>query len=135
MKILFIIIFSIATFTTETVQENDLIGTYNIIEFEVINDNVSNKTTKTQLEENDSVWNLELMEDNRLSQSSNMHSGQLETQEGTWKSSDNSLTFLLQLNNREIELIYTYKLKNDSLILNRSDPTGTMKIISKFNRK
>jgi len=135
MKTLLIILFSIAIITTETVQENDLIGIYDIFEFEVINNNDSNKTTQSQLEENNSVWELAIMEDGKIKQSSNMHSGTLESQKGTWKSSKNNLTFQLQLDNREIELIYTYELKNNILVLTRSNPSGTMKIISKFKRK
>jgi hypothetical protein len=133
LKTLIITLFCISTFSITTAQETNLIGTWNIIEFEIINENNSNKTTKDQLKENESVWDLVFIEKGKFKQSSNMHSGNLESQDGTWEILDNNLKLTLLLNGNEIELGYEYELKNNILTLKRSNPLPTIKIVSKFN--
>ena len=135
MKTLIITLFCISTFSITTAQKTNLIGTWNIIEFKIINENNSNKTTKDQLKENESVWDLVFIEKGKFKQSSNMHSGNLESQNGTWETSENNLTLTLLINDSEIELGYEYEIKDNILILKRSNPMETMRIISKFYKK
>lgn len=135
MKTLLITLFCISTFTTIIAQITDLTGTWKIIEFEMINEKNNNKRTEEKLKEDGSVWELFIMEEGNLKQSSNMHSGVIESQEGSWKTSDNNLTFVLQIDNREIKLVYKYQIIDNILILERSNPMSTMKIISKFRKK
>ena len=75
------------------------------------------------------------MDDGKFKQWSNMRTGTLESQEGTWKTSEDILTLELQFNEQTIILNYTFKLTDNILELNRSNPMGTMKIVTKFRKQ
>jgi hypothetical protein len=136
MKTLIIVLFCITTFYISNAQDIDLIGTWNIIEFAIISDENSEKMTEDKLKEDGSVWDLFFEEGGKFKQTSNMSgTGTMDSQEGTWETSDENLTFVLLMNENKIELNYTYELKEDVLILTRSNPMGTMKIVSKFKKE
>lgn len=135
MKDLFKVFFCFFIVSMSTAQTTDLIGTWNVIDFNMVNDGNNNNSNENKLKEDGSVWDLFFMENGNLKQSSNMRNGTLETHEGTWKISDNSLTFELQVDNREIELVYVYKIEENILILERSNQSGTWRVTSKFKRK
>ena len=44
--------------------------------------------TEEQLKEKQFIWDLNLLEDGTLTQTSNMRIGETETQEGSWKVTD-----------------------------------------------
>ena len=136
MKTYLLVLFCIATFSISNAQVKDLIGTWNIIDFATISDNNSEKMTEDKLKENGSVWDLFFMEEGKFKQTSNMSgTGTMDSQEGVWKTSDKNLTIGLQMNDRKFELNYTYELKENILVLTRSNPMGTMKIVSTFRKK
>ncbi len=136
MKTYLLVLFCIATFSISNAQVKDLIGTWNIIDFATISDNNNVKMTEDKLKENGSVWDLFFMEEGKFKQTSNMSgTGTMDSQEGDWKTSDKNLTIGLQINDRKFELIYTYELKENILVLTRSNPMGTMKIVSTFRKK
>ena len=136
MKTLIIILLCITTFCISNAQDIDLIGTWNITEFAVISDEHIEKMTEDKLKEDGSVWDLFFKEGGKFKQTSNMSgTGTMDSQEGTWETTDENLTFVLQMNDSKIELNYTYELEEDILILKRSNPMGTMKIVSKFKKK
>ena len=136
MKTSIIVLFCITIFYISNAQNIDLIGTWNIIEFAVISDENSEKMTEEKLKEDGSVWDLLFEEGGKFKQTSNMSgNGTMDSQEGTWETSDDNLMFVLQMNDSKLELNYTYELKENILILKRSNPMGTMKIVSKFKKK
>ena len=134
MKPLLFILFFIGILANKT-QDSNIIGTWNIIEFTMTNGDNVNKSTKEQLIENKSVWDLYFKEDGTLKQTSNMRTGESETQEGTWKITDGNLVLILKFNNRDITIKYDYELKNETLTLKRGNPMGTMDIETKFKKK
>ncbi len=128
--------FCISTFSISNAQVKELIGSWNLNEFTFVNEKNKDTMNSDKLKEDGSVWDLFFMEDNKFKQTSNMSgSGTMDSQEGTWKSSDDSLNLILEINNQNLELNYTYELKGNNLILFRSNPKGTMKVIAKFKRK
>ena len=136
MRTLIIVLFCFTIFCISNAQDIDLIGTWNIIEFAVISDENSERMTEDKLKEDGSVWDLFFEEEGKFKQTSNMSgTGTMDSQEGTWETSDENLTFVFQMNDRKLELTYTYELKENILILKRSNPMGTMKIVSKFKKK
>jgi len=134
MKPLLFILFFIGILVNKT-QDSNIIGTWNIIEFTMTNGDNVNKTTKEQLIENKSVWDLYFMEDGTLKQTSNMRTGETETQEGTWKITDGNLIFMLKFNNSDFTIEYHYEHKNEILTLKRGNPMGTMDIETTFKKK
>lgn len=116
-------------------QDTDVIGTWNIIEFTMTNGDNENKMTEDQLNKNKSVWDLYLMRDGTLKQTSNMRTGEIETQEGTWKVDNGNLILTLKFNERDITIEYGYELTGDILTLKRGNPAGTMSIETKFRKK
>ena len=136
MKTLIIVLFCITIFCISNPQDIDLIGTWNIVEFAVISNENSEKMTEEKLKDDGSVWDLFFEEGGKFKQTSNMSgTGTMDSQEGTWETSDDNLMFVLQMNDSKLELNYTYELKENILILKRSNPMGTMKIVSKFKKK
>ena len=75
------------------------------------------------------------MDEGKFKQTSNMRTGTIESQEGTWKILEDILILELQMNEQKINLNYTYTLTENILVLNRSNPMGTMKIVSKFRKQ
>ena len=95
----------------------------------------TNTTSESTLKEDKSAWDLYFFNDGTLKQSSNMRNGSLESQEGTWTIENDNLFLSLIFNGRKIKLEYKYQQQEDLLILKRSNPTGTMKIITKFKKE
>ena len=135
MKTLFATFFCIATCLVSNAQTTDLNGSWDIIEFGMVSDENTNKTEEDQLKKDGSVWSLFFMEEGKFKQSSNMRTGTMESQEGTWKTSEDILALELQFNEKIIKLEYTFELKENILVLNRSNPMGTMKIVTKFRKQ
>lgn len=135
MKTIITAIICICTATISNAQNSKLNGDWNISEFKMTNNNISNVRTESDLKEEKAIWGLFFMDNNQFKQSSNMHSGKTESQTGTWVISNNKLTLNLEANMSKIQLIYTYEIQNEVLILKRRNPSGTMEIIVKFIRK
>jgi hypothetical protein len=136
MRTIILVLFSLATFSISNAQDKDLIGTWNIIEFATISDNNSEKMAEDKLKENGSVWDLFFMEESKFKQTSSMSgTGTMDSQEGVWNTSDKNLTIGLLMNDRKFELIYTYELKENILVLTRSNPMGTWKVVATFKKK
>ena len=135
MKTLFVIFFCFATYTVSDAQTIDLIGSWEIIDFSMTSDENSNKMEEEQLKKDGSKWSLFFMDDGKFKQTSNMRTGTMESHEGTWKTLEDILTLELQLNEQTINLNYTFKLKENVLVLNRSMPRGTMKVVCKFRKQ
>ena len=128
-------VFCLSLCTASQAQSSDLLGTWDIIEFSMITEENTNISDEKQLTENGSVWSLFFMDEGKFKQSSNMRTGTNESHAGTWRVSGENLILELQLNERKINLNYLYKLNEDVLELTRSNPMGTVKIMSKFRRQ
>lgn len=62
-------------------------------------------------------------------------SGAMETYEGTWKITGTKLIITLLVNGSQANVDYTCEQKNDSLILTRTSPDGSMSIVNTFKKK
>jgi hypothetical protein len=135
MKYLTITLFFLGLCSISNAQDTNVIGTWNIIEFTMTNEDNVNKMTEDQLNEKKFVWDINLLEDGSITQTSNMRTGETETQEGSWQSTDSKLILKLNFNNQDITIEYNYGLTNDILTLKRGNPTGTMSVETKFRKK
>ena len=123
----------------------DLIGTWNIIDFEIIGNEMSDKINKDKIKENGLFWDLFLMENGKFKQNnnfgflkfSNMNKSGMASYEGGWRAWDENLTISFQWNDRKFDVNYTYDLKENILVLMRSmrSKYGTMKIICQYKKK
>lgn len=94
------------------------------------------KMTEDQMKANGSVTDFFFMEEGKFKQTSNMSgSGTLDTYEGTWKIVENKLIITLRMGEQNIDVDYTYELKEKALVLTRTSPDGTMKIVSTYRKK
>ena len=136
MKLILLSFFYVCICLFSDAQVSDLIGTWNLKEFTTFNKNNQETKNEERLRGDGAVWNLIFMEDSRFKQTSNMsESGMMDTYEGTWKVSGDNLILGLTIMNRNLELIYNYKIADNNLILERGNPSGTIKIISTFRKK
>lgn len=136
MKKLILVFLGIITFSMLNAQDNKLKGDRNIIEFEIIADEGSQKFNEDQLKEAGGIMDLFFMKDGAFKQTSNIGGTETpETYEGQWKTSDNNLTLSLQIDESNIDVNYTYDLQENALVLTFTDPEGTMKTIYKFKKK
>jgi hypothetical protein len=133
MKTIAGLMFFIALLSLANAQVTDLVGTWNVIEFEMIRNEESQKTLEKELRENGSVWDLFFIEDKVFRQTSNMSgTGSTDSQEGTWEVSDSKLLLNIFVGEQKIELVYNYEQRDDLLVLTRSNPMGTVKIVATF---
>ena len=129
----------------QTTAIKNLIGTWNIIDFEIIGNEMSDKKNKDYIKENGLVWDLFLMENGKFKQNnnfgflkfSNMNKSGMASYEGEWRAWDENLTISFQMNDRKSDMNYTYDLKENILVLMRSmrSKYGTMKIICQYKKK
>ncbi|MEE4178523.1 MAG: hypothetical protein V2I46_13540 [Bacteroides sp.] len=75
------------------------------------------------------------MEEGKFRQTSNMSgSGIMETYEGTWKTDGNMLIITLLIGERQMDVDYTWQMKEKVLMLSRTAPDGSMKIVMSFRK-
>ncbi len=135
MKKLFITILIFAGMLNATAQDEELFGTWDICQFtRIMNEDVY-ITSDVELMQNDSVWSLDLMEDLTVIQTSNMRTGEMEAQDGTWETVGQDLKLHLEFDGQEISLTYNYSFEDDVLLLKRQNPTGTLKLEISFMRR
>lgn len=135
MKHLIITLIFTGTLSILNAQDSNVIGTWNIIEFTMVNNEETNKTNEDSLKENNSVWELILLENGTLKQTSNMRNGEIESQEGSWNTNMGNLILKLKFKERNITIEYEYILTEDIMTLKRSNPMGSMVIQTKFKRE
>lgn len=135
MKNLLATVICVLTCMCANAQTADLLGSWDIIEFGMVSDENSNITEEKQLRESGSVWSLFFMEAGKFKQTSNMRTGTTESHEGTWSILGDNLTLDLKVGEQQIKIQYAFELTGDVLDLNRSNPMGTMKIVTKFRKQ
>ncbi|UCH11284.1 MAG: hypothetical protein JSU61_05185 [Fidelibacterota bacterium] len=114
-----------------------LIGTWDIIEMSWITPSDTTTYIETQLNGMGAVWTLVLRADGTLEQVSNMSgSGTLDTQTGTWSTSDGQLTITLTFPAAAAStLVYEYAVDGELLTLSRASPMGDMIIRADFRKQ
>lgn len=117
-------------------QEVNFIGTWTMFEMVYIVGENTQKMTEDMMKINNAFTDFFIMEQGKFRQTSNMAgSGTTETYEGTWKVAEKKLIITLLINNQPRDVDYTWEMKPDALILTRTSPDGSMKIISSYKKK
>jgi hypothetical protein len=136
MKTIVFVVLCFLTISVSNAQVIDLKGTWTMVEMTNISGQGTQTMTENQMKADGAVTDFFFMEDGKFKQTSNMSgSGTLDTYEGTWKIEGNKLIITLRLGERNIDVDYTYELKENTLVLTRTSPDGTMKIISTYKEK
>ena len=122
--------------TISNAQVSDLIGTWTVFEMTHRSGQESQKITEDQFKAEGAFQDYYFMEEGKFKQTGNLSgSGSVSTQEGTWKIMDNKVIMTLQLGEREMDVDYTYELKDNILYLTRTSPDGNMKVIMALRKK
>jgi hypothetical protein len=117
-------------------QNVDLKGTWTMFQMVYIVGDNTQTMTEDMLNANKSFTDLFIMEGSKFKQTSNMSgSGTTDTFEGTWRIEGNKIIFSLLVNNQSTDVDYTWEMKEKSLILTRTSPDGSMKIVSSYKKK
>ena len=133
MKTMYLFILCISTISISKAQNtSDLIGTWNIIDYNVTSNGMTDKMGEEALSEEGAVWDLIFMDEHKFTQTSNMRNGTMESWDGTWDMSEDALILRLNVNNRDLELKYSYEWAGKDLILRRSNPNWG--VVSTFRR-
>ena len=82
------------------------------------------------------ITDYEFMEDGKYKLTSNMSgTGTMDSYEGTWNTVDSLLKMTLTIENQDVEIVWTYMLRDDKLMLSRTSPDGSMKVTNCFKKK
>ena len=136
MKALLLTFLCAYLFVTSVAQDNNLIGTWSIIDLTYVSDQGTQKIMEAEIKAGTAITDLYIMNDGKFKQTSNMSgTGTMDTYEGTWKTAENNLIFTLKIGEQVADIEYKYELKENILYLVRSNPQGTMKITMDFKRK
>ncbi len=134
---LFIIVLFIVFTGCKKSDKTALQGTWKIVEFRMTINGKENVSTAKTLNKAGAVWDLNLLDDNKFRQNFNMSNPQMKmhTEEGTWKSTADSLFIEIAADSIKIDLNYSYLIHNDTLQLTLVAPQSENKVISRFVRK
>ena len=111
--ILFVLLF--AFIGCNSVEDNGLEGSWGIVEFRMFQgENEVMTSTKKNLTDAGSVWNLTFSKNGKFRQDFNMRNPQMkiETENGTWNISNDSLKILLFSDTLTTKMNYIYKINN-----------------------
>ena len=126
-------------------QLESFVGEWHVVDFSInmksLNDDgtvdstwVDHHSDKQQLEEDGSVWELDFHQNGEVIQVSNMRTGEIESWGGTYELDKNTLQLNLVVEGRTRSLLYSFEFKDGVLFLTRSNPKGTMRILTQFNK-
>lgn len=117
-------------------QDNDFIGTWNIIECAYVTADGIEKIMQEEINSGTAVTEYVISEDGKYRLTSNMSgSGTLDTYEGTWETSENKLMMTLILNGQPMEIEWEFEFNEDILVLSRTSPDGTLTIANSYRKK
>ncbi len=134
-KLISLLTFMLATFLTSA-QDKSLVGTWNIVECSYLNRGEKQQIMADEIKSGTAVTDYEFTSDGKYKLTSNMSgSGTMDTYEGTWNTADSLLKMTLTIENQSMEIVWNYVLKDNKLILSRTSPDGTMKILNSFMKK
>lgn len=115
----------------------NLVGTWGIVEFDLIQKGNSSKSDEKTLRDSGAEWNMYFYEDGSFKQEFNMRtpSMEMETEIGSWSTSKDSLFIELELDTFTRKLNYYYVMLGDAVSLTLQHPVTPDKIVTKFRRK
>ncbi len=121
----------------KTIGDKRLVGKWELVEFALVGQGGNPVSNAETLRNAGAVWDLEFSKNGDFSQKFNMRkrSMEMETEEGTWKTEQDSLLIELQKDVVASKLDYTYKFKEDTLVLTLAPRESKSKIITKFVEK
>lgn len=136
MKTTGIILLYFLTITASKAQTDELIGTWTVFEMTQSNNQESYKMTEDSLKVHNLFEDYYFMKDSKFKQTGNLSGhGSVSTEEGTWRITDNKMIMSLQIGERKLDVDYTWELKNEILLLTRTNPAGTFKVTMALRKK
>ena len=117
--------------------DNEVKGEWELIEFAIEGTSGNPVSNEETLRNAGAVWEMKFSGNGDFRQNFNMRTPEMEmeTEEGTWKTTNDSLIVELQINNVESQLEYTYKIAGDTLFLTLAPKQSPAKVKTKFRRK
>lgn len=136
MKTLAILMMLFLTAAYSGAQEENLVGTWKIVGFAYTTSNGTDRIMEDQIKSANTVEDVMILPDGKLKQISNTSgSNNLDTYEGTWKAADNKLYLTININDHPMNIEWKYKLTDNTLVLSRSNPSGSLTIENTFRKK
>jgi hypothetical protein len=135
MKTLFILSAFLSFTFLAHAQEKSLAGTWNITECKFTTSEGTQTIMQEEIASGDAFSEYVIREDGTYSLKTNMSgSGNLETVEGTWKTTGDKLAMTLTLNGQAMEIEWMFGLKDDTLVLSRTSPDGLVTVENSFRK-
>ncbi|MCX2718036.1 hypothetical protein [Lentiprolixibacter aurantiacus] len=134
MKALNTILFCLLTSVMVFAQQQEFTGTWNLIDFKMVMEENTNHMDKATLNKEGAVWDLIFREDGSMTQTSNMRNGETESWDGRYETEGDNLKLFLMIEGREMPLQYQFEFKDNVLHLKRSNPMGTVHILTQFRK-
>ena len=134
MKALITLCLSLTASMLSLAQQEALTGTWNVIDFKMVMEENTNHMDEATLKKEGAVWDLIFREDGSLTQTSNMRNGEIESWDGRYEAEGDKLTLLLMIEGREMPLQYQFEIKENVLHLKRSNPMGTVNVLTQFRK-
>jgi len=117
-------------------QEPDITGDWTMYEMTWATGDNANTTTEDQLKAEEMFTDYFIMPDGKLNLVSNMTgSGNTENMEGTWKLEGDKLTFTLNMEGNQMDIVWDFEFKGDAIHLQRTSPDGSTSVVNSFKRK
>ena len=138
MKIRFLIItfllFCIGIYAS---NNKKLIGTWELVEFKMVQKGVPNLSDEKTLRDSGAEWNLYFSEDGSFKQEFNMRTPnmEMETEEGTWSTKNDTLYIEVKVDTIHRKLNYYYVMLGDAVALTLENPNSGDKVVTRFRRK
>lgn len=131
------IILLLLTICASAINNNKIIGVWEIVEFTIVQKGVPAKSDEKTLRDAGSVWNMYFYEDGSFKQEFNMRppAMKMETENGTWKKEADSLFIEIQVDNFTRKLNYSFISLGDAFVLTLQHPETPDKVVTKFRRK
>jgi len=137
MKRFALLLLSIAIFGCSSNMNKNLVGDWEIIEFRLIGRSGDSTSDEKTLRDAGAIWDLDFSKNGNFRQSFNMRTPEMkmEVEQGTWKTSADTLTIELEIDIITSTLIYNYEIENEVLTLTLAPEEVNSKIITKFRKK
>lgn len=136
MKPVVLLLLFFLTLPVLEAQEVDLKGTWTMFEMVYIVGDNTQTMTEDMMKVNNAFTDFFFLDEQKFKQTSNMSgSGKTETYSGVWKIVDKKLIITLLVGEQNMDVDYSWEMKGSNLILTRTSPDGSMKIISTYRKK
>jgi hypothetical protein len=120
-----------------TTGNKALVGTWEIIEFRLIGTGGDPVSNEKILRESGAVWDMKFSKNGKFRQDFNMRQQDMamESEQGTWEISEDSLKIELDFDTITALLPYVYKLEDNIMELTLSNDFYNTKVVTKFRKK